>query len=268
VNHFASFAVRRPVAFSAAVTAAFLVAIVITAAAGSRGGEKSIEIAGIAGRGAIAAAGVAFAMGAGWSSCARVQWPERAWQWAIMLPPFLYCGVVFPLLFTGRWGVNLSDPGLSALVAGNGFAAGVCEEVIFRGVILCALSRYGEGRIRPIVLSSVFFSLPHALNILAGAQPLRVLAQLGWAFVLGIGFAALVWKTGSVWPVGIMHGLLNAIVHLNALHITVNLSLLRAAATFPAAIPVMLYAIWLLQRSGDFESDVQMRGGARRSRET
>ena len=45
-------------------------------------------------------------------------------SWAIILPVAVYSLIVYPLLFTGTLGLNLSQPNLSAGVAFNGFAAG------------------------------------------------------------------------------------------------------------------------------------------------
>jgi len=60
-------------------------------------------------------------------------------SWAIIFPVAAYSLVVYPLLFTGRLGLNLGQPNLAAGVAFNGFAAGAIEELVFRGLILSLL---------------------------------------------------------------------------------------------------------------------------------
>jgi membrane protease YdiL (CAAX protease family) len=59
--------------------------------------------------------------------------------WAIILPVAAYSLVVYPLIFTGTLGLNLSQPNVAAGVAFNGFAAGALEELVFRGLILSLL---------------------------------------------------------------------------------------------------------------------------------
>src|SRR5678815_1692639 len=72
-----------------------------------------------------------------WGSNALTWPPPRSW--AIILPVAAYSLVVYPLLFTGTLGLNLSQPNVAAGVAFNGFAAGALEELVFRGLILSLL---------------------------------------------------------------------------------------------------------------------------------
>jgi membrane protease YdiL (CAAX protease family) len=72
-----------------------------------------------------------------WASNTLI-WPATR-SWAIILPVAAYSLVVYPLLFTGTLGLNLSQPDLAAGVAFNGFAAGAFEELVFRGLILSLL---------------------------------------------------------------------------------------------------------------------------------
>jgi membrane protease YdiL (CAAX protease family) len=116
-------------------------------------------------------------------------------SWAIVLPVALYSLIVYPLLFTGSLGLNLSQPNLAAGVAFNGFAAGALEEFVFRGLILSLLLSGNPDEPgnawNAILISALLFSLPHALNLFAGHAEARVLAQLVWSFLLGVVFACL-----------------------------------------------------------------------------
>jgi membrane protease YdiL (CAAX protease family) len=132
--------------------------------------------------------------------------------------PFVYCALVFPPLLGGGWALHVEDPLGAALIAANGFAAGIVEELVFRGLMLGVLRQSAPSwSRRGIYFSALLFSVPHALNVLAGAQPLRVAAQLSWALLFGIMVAELRIAGRSVWPVAILHGALNAIVHLNGI---------------------------------------------------
>jgi CAAX protease family protein len=190
----------------------------------------------------------------------RPKWGSYAlsWQaprgWAIILPVAAYLLVVYPLLFTGTLGLNLSQPNVAAGVAFNGFAAGALEELVFRGLILSLLlggnldDQSSSNVRRAVIISALLFSVPHALNVFVGHAEVRVLAQLVWAFLLGIVFACLRISGRSVWPVAVLHGVVNAFVHVNRLGVEVQPSLLKAAALAFAPLPLCVYGAILLRK--------------------
>jgi hypothetical protein len=186
-----------------------------------------------------------------WDSEALCSPSSRAWL--IVVPVAAYLLIVYPLLFTGTLALNLSQPNLAGGVALNGFAAGALEELVFRGLILSLLLSANSDvqRLsspwRAILISSVLFSVPHALNIFAGHAEARVIAQVVWAFLLGIVFACLRIAGRSIWPVAVLHGAMNAFVHVNRLGIEIQPSVLRAAALAFAPIPLCVYGAVLLR---------------------
>jgi CAAX protease family protein len=173
-------------------------------------------------------------------------------SWAIVLPVALYSLIVYPLLFTGTLGLNLSQPNLAAGVAFNGFAAGALEEFVFRGLILSLLLSGNPDEPgnawNAILISALLFSLPHALNLFVGHAEARVLAQLVWSFLLGVVFACLRISGRSIWPVAMLHGAMNAFVHVNRIGIEIQPSLLRAAALAFAPVPLCVYGAMLLRK--------------------
>jgi len=190
----------------------------------------------------------------------RPKWGSYAlsWRaprgWTIILPVAAYSLVVYTLLFTGTLGLNLSQPNVAAGVAFNGFAAGALEELVFRGLILSLLlggnlddQSFSNLR-RAVIISALLFSVPHALNVFVGHAEVRVLAQLVWAFLLGIVFACLRISGRSVWPVAVLHGVVNAFVHVNRLGVEVQPSLLKAAALAFATLPLCVYGAILLRK--------------------
>jgi uncharacterized protein len=187
-----------------------------------------------------------------WGSDA-LTWP-RPRAWVIIVPVAAYSLIVYPLLFTGTLRLNLTQPNFAAGVGLNGFAAGALEELIFRGLILSLLLSGNSDDHNPtntwhaIIISSLLFSVPHALNLFAGHAEARVVAQLIWAFLLGTVFACLRISGRSVWPVAILHGAMNAFVHVNRLGIDIQPSLLRAAALAFAPVPLCIYGAILLQK--------------------
>jgi membrane protease YdiL (CAAX protease family) len=189
-----------------------------------------------------------------WDSNAQSSPSPRSW--AIILPVAVYCLVVYPLLFTGTLSLNLSQPNLAAGVAFNGFAAGALEELVFRGLILSLLlggnpdDQNPSNTWRAIIISALLFSVPHALNLFAGHAEARVFAQLVWSFLLGIVFACLRISGRSIWPVAVLHGVMNAFVHVNRIGIEIEPSLLRAAALAFAPVPLCIYGAILLRKRG------------------
>lgn len=103
----------------------------------------------------------------GW---AVLTWPAPR-SWAIILPVAAYSLIVYPLLFTGNLRLNLTQPNFAAGVGFNGFATGALEELIFRGLILSLLLSGNSNDHNPsniwnaIIVSSLLFSVPHALNL-------------------------------------------------------------------------------------------------------
>lgn len=248
------FADRHAPLFAVIVTIAFLILLFVVVAIGARlPGPYGLEGEGAIGRMAIASLGVAILSSFGWMSDAGLAAGGDARSWLLMLPVLIYAVIVYPLLFTGTIALNLRDPLLSALVAANGFSAGLMEEIVFRGLIFCALlkhwGRSRTGTARSLLLSAALFSLPHALNLFAGSDTLRVCAQLVWAFLLGIAFGSLVLAGGSLWPVAFLHGLSNAFVHVNRLGANAQTSPAAAILLALASVPPLAYALIVLART-------------------
>ena len=87
---------------------------------------------------------------------------------------------------------------------------GIFEEVAFRGLILTFLmTKYKPNT--SIFISSLLFGLAHSVNVLFGQDIIITLAQLGFAFFLGILLAYIVFKTNSLIPAILIHYLLDAI---------------------------------------------------------
>ena len=61
-------------------------------------------------------------------------------------------------------------------------------------------------------------------------------------------FACLRISGRSVWPVAVLHGVVNAFVHVNRLGVEVQPSLLKAAALAFAPLPLCVYGAILLRK--------------------
>lgn len=104
-----------------------------------------------------------------------------------------------------RW-LGLSVP--------NTFFIGFFEEALTRGLILYLLlfawrSR-PHGVVEAVFVSSALFGLAHLLNLFAGAAPSATVIQVGYATGFGIGFAALLLRTNTIWIGIVLHALVDA----------------------------------------------------------
>jgi membrane protease YdiL (CAAX protease family) len=248
----------RKVWISVAITAAFIVAtILFVSVPASRLSDPAAReyVAAIA---RLILAGVTI-IALRQSSPDALRSPT-ARSWWIILPVAVYSLIVYPLLFTGTLALKLSDPNLAGAVACNGFAAGAFEEFVFRGLILSLWlsSNFKDEKLnnawRAIAFSALFFSLPHALNLFAGHAEARVIAQLVWSFLLGAVFACLRVVGTSIWPVAVLHGVMNAFVHVNRLGVEIQPSILGAVALALAPLPLCLYGAILVRQKLGAES--------------
>jgi membrane protease YdiL (CAAX protease family) len=87
----------------------------------------------------------------------------------------------------------------------------IFEEVIFRGVLLTYLLHKYSKR-KAIIFSSFGFAIIHIFNILGGRDPVWVVGQIIWAFMLGLFYGYLFVQTGSLLPNMLFHYLSNVFV--------------------------------------------------------
>jgi len=245
------FATGKPILFSISTTLIFTAFLIATAIIQKTASEPiTQEALGALGRTVIGAVALVCLTNCGWLGWLATGGSQTSWL--LILTPLLYVLAVYPPLFSGGYRLPSEDGTLLSMVAANGFTAGVMEELIFRGLVLGALllrwGVTGAGLWRALVVSSLLFSAPHALNILSGAQPLTTLAQLVWAFLLGMVFGSLLVAGGSVWPVAALHGISNAFVHANRYGHDVPPDLSSAVLLALAPLPLVWYSWVLLHR--------------------
>ena len=147
----------------------------------------------------------------------------------------------------------------------NMFADGAIQELVYRGVVLCALvlawekSRYGL--MKSAWVSALFFGAVHLFNIvniaIAVFTPiaydtaiLATLMQVLNTFLAGFVYAVIVLYGGSIWPVILYHGLLNGAI--NVLWLTTPGSVETLNSWFfisLSKIPLIIYGFILMQKT-------------------
>jgi membrane protease YdiL (CAAX protease family) len=89
--------------------------------------------------------------------------------------------------------------------------AAVFEELILRGVIVAILISHFSDK-RAIVTSALIFSCLHSLNMLdPETSKVWILCQVVWAFGFGIIYAYILTRLKSLFPLIILHYLLNSL---------------------------------------------------------
>lgn len=91
-------------------------------------------------------------------------------------------------------------------------SVGLSEELVFRGFILPHLIAGTEDQSlkRPIITAAFLFGVLHFLNLLsADAHVALVFAQVTYATMFGVAFGILLLRTGSIYPIGFLHGIIN-----------------------------------------------------------
>ena len=167
--------------------------------------------------------------------------------WLIAVP--LAVPAVLPLVF----GAGLADRPAWVFVVGAISIATVAfgEEAVFRGVVLRLLLPRG---VRTAVIgSSVAFALMHLVNLAGGGHPVVVGAQVLMTFGMGVGFAAVALATGTIWPLVVVHFVLdyaNAVQAAAAAASGTGLTdeLVNGGVNVVLGVLWAAYGVWLLRR--------------------
>lgn len=158
---------------------------------------------------------------------------------------YLYFLPLALICSTNLWrglGLSMSVPETLLYILSM-LCVGFLEEVIFRGFLLRALQE--QGARYAILISGLTFGLGHVVNLLGGAEFLPTLLQICYAAAIGLLFAIIFVKGGSLWPCIIAHSVIN--------------SLSAVAAESSAAMDIWIgcvlmaapiaYAVWIWKRA-------------------
>lgn len=141
--------------------------------------------------------------GVGYNSPSR--WRNLHLLWLPLLLSFL------PLI----GGVQALDAGTIAIFVVGYLATGFMEEMLFRGVIFSYLRKRGIGR--AVAISSISFGLLHISRLFIGSAPMTVAWQVRFAMCFGVALCALRLRTGTIWPLILLHALWDFV--LNSAHL-------------------------------------------------
>ncbi len=175
--------------------------------------------------------------------------------WLIALGSLIYFAGGSLFSFYGEVAFDFSSlirvPNARAAVIGH-FMAGLSEEILFRGLVLCALSRvWGNtkwGTTGSILLTSLLFAVLHIMQVATGGISFQVaLLLILEAFVISFWWGVVVLFGGSIWPAVVLHFVGNAVVAVQGLTVAmITPHILAYERILWFSIPLGLFGIGLL----------------------
>lgn len=129
-----------------------------------------------------------------------MRWWKRVGFHAPAKPQTLLLFLVWliPIGVNLAFGVEIVSPQQVVILLVASLLVGFVAEGFFRGLMFQALRHLGPWQ--TVLLPSVLFGLFQALSVLSLSDPLSAVLQFAYAVAIGIGCAALVWRTGVIWP--------------------------------------------------------------------
>jgi len=185
----------------------------------------------------------------------------REWRAVWLVWPFL----IFTLLnldsvLSGSLTIDTSRPVILVLYVLRNLAIGFCEEVMARSVVLVVmLQKWGRTRrgvYKAVLVSSVLFGVVHIFNMLFGRSTwLPSLAQITYSFAFGVAFSACFLRNNAIWPVMLMHALVDlagGLRHISvegAIHVPVpNGTWAQVVTSVVISMPLLLYGLFILRK--------------------
>ena len=160
---------------------------------------------------------------------------------AIVLPALLFAG--WNLFYNLSSGNAFGGPAFFIEAALTAAAPAIFEEVIFRGISIHNLKAKGHDALACMLISALLFSAVHLTN-LVGQDVATVALQVGYSLVVGMVFAAIYLKNGSVVQVMVAHFLIDFTNRIWLDEITSSSEPQIAAFVVLLAVEAA-YAIWL-----------------------
>ena len=124
---------------------------------------------------------------------------------------------------------------------------GFLEEMIFRGLLFNAMIK--DGIKSAIIVTSITFGIGHIMNLFNGADLLPNILQVIYAIAIGFAFVMIYYKSKSLIPCIITHGLFNATsIFANNVDVTSQERIITSALIAIIAIAYALYIAVILKK--------------------
>lgn len=127
------------------------------------------------------------------------------------LKKYLYFVPLLLILSVNLWnGVNINNTASEILFyIISMMNVGFLEEMIFRGFLFKMMAK--DNLKSAIIVSSITFGMGHIVNLLNGAGLLSTLMQICYATAIGYLFVTIFYKSKSLVPCIIAHGVFNSL---------------------------------------------------------
>jgi membrane protease YdiL (CAAX protease family) len=203
----------------------------------------------------------------GWATVAGFNGPTK-WRepWLVWLPA-AYCLLNLSNLLTNEINASL-DRGALLQTSVQALMVPLIEETTFRGLVLAVLlNRFHATRgqiLGAVLFSSVLFGFWHLPN--PNVPAITSVANIVYAMLAGVGFAAVFLRTRSIWLVMAAHALIvfanllsGALLSGNAVTVAETAApehaVRNALMSVLATVPLFLYGLWLLRDPRRLELD-------------
>ena len=189
--------------------------------------------------------------------------------WVLVLVLMVYDVGAHMWAFFGDFRLPIEDPAFAAATALNNIIdGGLTQELVFRGLVLCALVQaWGRSRralIKSTLVSSLVFGLAHAINLVTvlvtGDKAAAMVGmQMVSTLLAGIYYAALVFYGGTFWPVAVIHAALNATINVRAIATPGFEETMSAWVTIVLSqIPMVILGVYLMLRKSARADDARV----------
>ena len=227
MNALRSFATRHPVLFVLSLTIAWLVLLMLFTGIASSALHRPYgdAVTGTIGRLAITACTLLLVWRLGWLEAAGIARLGRWWVWLLALGGMTYFTLASLYSYFGKIHFDFSSliliPEARAIVMTQ-FVVSLCEEILFRGVLLYSLVRaWGNtkrGMIGSVLLTSLIFAVLHMTNVFSyGVSLSSALLLTLETCLIAIWWGALVLQGKSIWIVVMLHLVGNAVIPVQSL---------------------------------------------------
>jgi membrane protease YdiL (CAAX protease family) len=174
----------------------------------------------------------------------------RSWKTLFPYLPLILLVLLGYASLIGSTGIKVKDPILILLGALSFLAGGFVEEALFRGVVLRAF--LPRRLLKAAALSSLVFALAHLPNLLVGQELGATGLQLVRSFLVGFAFVAPLAYTRNIWPLVLLHGLMNFSSFLSSGRLTLIATESPKIEQMISEIVIFglmaAYGYWLLRR--------------------
>lgn len=131
------------------------------------------------------------------------------------LKQYLYFAPLVLIVSVNLWnGININNtPSEILFHILTMLNVGFIEEVIFRGFLFKMMAK--DNVKSAILVSSITFGIGHIVNLFNGAEFIPTMMQIGYAISIGYLFVTIFYKSNSIIPCIIAHGVKNALSIFN-----------------------------------------------------